>query len=474
MSMESTRLYDVELSPVINLDDYDGTRRVAMPAMRDGESRGSDEESESEPLDMFDPQRIFTETGDFRHGGEKALAWKLRVLQLMSDLFPGMRKEPFVELLGEGSFNMVIGVTLEPEEDRRDSGMVRVSRFLHLAPKTRCLALRVPFDAGGGLTGRPVNDLQRDVANLSVVGSRLAVPVPKVVGYDFSERNALGRPYVLTTRLCGTALCHLWVKLNVAQQHSVVRQATQIAEKIASVCAPAAGYISLTNLYRPSSTIALDAFPIPTQEATKRPELGPTNPLPAPNQTPCECLLDMCERWIAYEQRTGETLHNEQIWAAIMSLIYALDRRGWLGDNFHLVHNDLFPRNMLGVIRSETEVDITGVIDWDMASFAPKVVALRAPFWGWLDSGDEQDELSALVEVRGFGPRAVRQAFLQTASEEYVAFGTGGEGVVARDLWKVVCGGMMRGGWRELGISVVKSWDQMHPSDELRMYIDKF
>jgi hypothetical protein len=113
------------------------------------------------PLRYFDNENIFAERSRaFLEGGERILRLKLQILQLTADLFPkGEIEESTIEKLGDGSFNIVVSITLKPNAKRRDSGFAfsaKVPKFFGIPPKSCDFALRIPLDEDGETTGLPI------------------------------------------------------------------------------------------------------------------------------------------------------------------------------------------------------------------------------------------------------------------------------------------------------------------------------
>ncbi|CAG5169905.1 uncharacterized protein ALTATR162_LOCUS7099 [Alternaria atra] len=401
---------------------------------------------------------------------------KLQILQLMADLFPkGEMDDSSIDKLGDGSFNIVVAISLKPDAQQRDSRVsfsARLSKFLGIPPQPRDFALRIPFDEDGELTGPAFRHVPRDIATQHIVSSHLTLPVSKIVKLDLHSRNALGRPYTLQTLLPGKNMHWLWTGLNQPQKMSAVQQITVILEKIAAMTSAAAGWISVSNLTSPSSSIALDQFPAPSPgEARRQTSFRQPSQRPAPHQTPCQYLVDHCERWQRYEEDTLQVCHNLKLWDALIAVVHALERRGWLGQEFHLAHGDLFPRNILAEVTSPTTVKITGIVDWDMACFAPKFVALRAPFWAWKGGFvDETDEDVATYESPAEDRKALREGFRREASNEFVRFGLSREGAIARKLFRVLSTGIPSINNRCLALELVEQWDALYPEDKLGDY----
>ncbi|KAG9188168.1 hypothetical protein G6011_02091 [Alternaria panax] len=431
---------------------------------------GNDEE---QSLQYFHEDNIFTGHGHFLGGEERIMRLKLQILQLIADLFPkDEMNNRSIHKLGDGSYNMVVAITLNPDTTQRDwrnTLKATVLKLLGISPIPEGLALRIPFDDDCEFTGPPTRCVPRDVATQHIVSTRLALPIPAIVKYDLHSQNALGRPYTLQTLLPGRNMHELWTELNQQQKVSAVQQITVIIEKTAALTTAAAGWISVSNLTSPSTEIALDQFPVPSfRNEKRRKDFRQPSPLPAPHQTPYEYLVDRCERWQRYEKDVLHVRHNDNLWNALIAVVNALDRRGWLGREFHLVHGDLFPRNILVEIASARTVRITGIVDWDMACFVPKFVALCAPSWAWKGGFvDETDDDIATYEPPAKNPKGLKEAFQQKASDEFIRFGLSREGVIARKLFGVLSTGILSYDQRYLALELVEQWNALYPEDRL-------
>ncbi|KAI0607237.1 aminoglycoside phosphotransferase [Pyrenophora tritici-repentis] len=456
-----------------NMPPVSTSNAAATTDSRSGNAESVSSAGKSLYSEYFCDDNIFDEHGDFRYGGEKALTLKLQVLQLIADKFPGVEteREPTLEMIGQGSFNVVVGVTLHPPKSRNDCNMSVGNKLTKLFTREplRTFALRLPLDSSGKLDGSTDNNVTRDIVTLQVISSHLSIPVPQVIKYDPRTDNAVGRPFALQTRLAGESLQTLWERLNMPQKLSAMEQVTKMTEKIARCTSPVAGYISESNRDLRSSAIHVDQFNVPTKaEAERRPQFAQPVTRPAPKQTPHEFLIDQCNRWIAYEATFAHDHHSRVLWGKLKKLINALEERKWLGDRFHLAHGDLFPRNILAEITGPSTVKITGIVDWDMASFAPKFVALRAPFWGWMY--DEQNEDGAYGDSYREPGQLMKKAFRAAASKEYTEFGLSVESAVGRKLFTVLRYGLIRYGQRELALQLLQQWHMLHPSDHVQTF----
>ncbi|EUC41908.1 hypothetical protein COCMIDRAFT_104906 [Bipolaris oryzae ATCC 44560] len=426
--------------------------------------------------DFFAEGNIYKPDGEYYHDGEKIAKLKAKIMQLLADLFsPKETERPIIRRLGQGSYNMVVGVSVTPKihaQNSESSYSARVTRLLGSPPKSQTFALRIPvepwFDVNGGSGSLIRSDINQDVATLHVLGQRLPVPIPTIKEFDVTEINALRRPYMLQNFIPGESLLKLWNEMNLDQKASAVRQLTRIVETIASITSPAAGQISFDNITSPSSEIKLDQILIPTaDQARYRPNLNLIEKREAPHQTPCQFLIDCCNRWMRYETSIGKPDNfKDTLWYSIIEIIHVLDDMGWLGDRFHLMHGDLFARNVMVEVNSRTSVKITGIVDWDMACFVPKIIALRSPFWAWKGPGcDESDENRVAKPPTDQSGKALKTAFLSTASQEYVDMALEDEGVIARKLYNVVTDGLLTPRQRAMAAGLIQHWNVICPKE---------
>ncbi|EMD84917.1 hypothetical protein COCC4DRAFT_154622 [Bipolaris maydis ATCC 48331] len=433
-------------------------------------------QEENVRLDFFAEGNIYRPDGSYYYDGEKVAKLKAKIMQLLADLFPPQETErPTIRRLGQGAYNMVVGVSVIPKihAQKSDSSYsARVTRLLGSPPKPQTFALRIPveswFDVNGHLGSIIRSDIHQDVATLCVLGQRLPVPIPTIKEFDVTEINALRRSYMLQNFIPGESLVKLWHEMNLDQKASAVRQLTRIVEAIASITSPAAGQISFENITSPSSEIKLDQILIPTaDQAHLHPKLNLLEKREAPHQTPCQFLIDCCNRWMRYEALIGPPDgFRESLWYSIIEIIHVLDDMGWLGDRFHLMHGDLFARNVMVEISSRSSVKITGIVDWDMACFVPKIIALRSPFWAWKGIDyDESDENKVAQAPSDRVGKALRTAFLSTASQEYVTMTLEDEGVIARKLYNVVTGGLLTSRERTMAARLIQHWNVICPKE---------
>ncbi|KAJ4359321.1 hypothetical protein N0V95_002245 [Ascochyta clinopodiicola] len=122
-------------------------------------------------------------------------------------------------------------------------------------------------------------------------------------------------------------------------------------------------------------------------------------------------MLALIDLWVDYEQEFYPDEDNFAPWSKTKAILHSLQRRDLLDNKFYLSHGDLAPRNILAEISDESPIEITGVVDWDFACFAPKFCAYKVPLGLWDDDEDNAVEVCTLDMI---------DVFKETASTEYV------------------------------------------------------
>jgi hypothetical protein len=398
------------------------------------------------------------------------------VAELAAKLFRRNQRDIAIHEMKGGSYNRIIGVTISPKPTKFSWGWF-LYRCLGARKKKATAQLepyivRIPRMQYGGenAADEMANSMKHEVSILKTVGSRLTLPIPKVASYDLTTTNIFERPYMIQTRLPGGNLSlNLWDHLNTQQKQCVAKHITGLAPLIASVEGPV-GDISFQNLARsPNSPISVDTFYMAAHD--DQPESKP-----ALTCKPLDYLLERCEQWRAYDAAQGVCF--DHIWLSFASISKALEIRGFLHGPCVLVHCDLKPYNLLAEVRSETEVTITGVIDWDSAIIAPEFMAYRAPFWLWtpedMDSDREDEESMANCEPVTDEDKKLKQVFLDNASEKYKMYAFTPEAMLARRMFYILKKGMP-GFWEhDEARSVIREWDCLHPEDDVRILDSDF
>jgi hypothetical protein len=395
-----------------------------------------------------------SETSTIRYEHECFETFQHKVAQTVAHLGRD-RASIHIERMKGGSYNRVVGIN------------IRASK-----PKRHCLGWAQKFMRA--MLGKPTpavsdayvfrtpriddTDLKEQVAILAAVGARLQIPIPEVIHYDLSSDNVVGKPFMIQKRLPGRAVSHMLESLNLEQRKCVANRIAKLVSEIASVEA-APGEISDVNLITSADgPVCVNKFPVPHGYCT-----------PATPQSSIDHLLEQCETWREFQRANGYCF--EEIWDSFAAISKALDARGFLYGPCVLVHGDFREYNLLAEVRSHTEVEITGVIDWDEAYFAPQVMAYRSPFWLWISenssSDDLEDETNALLEPETDDDRVLKRVFLENASTEYKKFAFAPEAILARRMYHLLRKGIFRDWSMMEAEAIISEWDAMYPDDNV-------
>jgi hypothetical protein len=177
--------------------------------------------------------------------------------------------------------------------------------------------------------------------------------------------------------------------------------------------------------------------------------------LPFVSQTPLEWMEEQATRWKAHEMK-HEDQDNEDIWLKLLEIARFLDNNKTLGDSFHLMHNDLYCRNIMAIVEDSDHVKITGILDWDRACFAPYCVALSAPFWTWSIAENEEqvnDEPDNEYDA------ACKKAFCDAAKDEFKKIAFSKDAILARKLFKIFVTGVVHPTQKADAYQVMDYWN---------------
>jgi serine/threonine protein kinase len=336
---------------------------------------------------------------------------------------------------------------------------------LHAVPATlesRSYIVRVPRGNGDDKN----SGVARDTAIHKAVSALLDLPIPKVVCYDPTTNNAMEKAYMIQTRLPGQNLSTLLNKktLNIEQMKHIARRVTELVPTITAIEGPA-GNISLDTLTSDSKHLQVESLHLQYDELGDK-----SHTLPEEPQDAFDHLWETCRRWSEYHRSRRYSPYDE-IWHNFGRIVLSLYNRDFLDGPCVLVHRDLMPYNLLVDVSSDTEVEITGVIDWDSAVIAPEFMAYRAPFWLWsldgvatgIDSNEETVNISPLSEEA----TVLKQVFLDNASEKLKLFAFSPEAILTRRMYVILKEGIFTDWYVEEAWQIVREWHALHPDDEI-------
>ena len=291
--------------------------------------------------------------------------------------------------------------------------------------------------------------------------------VPRIVQVDLESANAIERPYTIQDRLPGHNLAHVWELLTAFQRERTLDEIVRIMKTLHEVQYRMPGYIADTN--DPSHVSGTDNIKLSIYKLNvgyDRLQCDETpRTMPAVLQSTLEFMSEQAERW----ERVNAFLDlpNVTRWRQFKIIAQSLHDIGFIPDTdkFYFCHLDLFPRNILIQTTKDSGLSTTGVVDWDAdyAHFCPKFVAYRAPFWLWLEPGqDGYDETMASLDPKSPHLLRLKRRWEEQASDELKRYAYTPEYMVARSLCSVLSRGI---GWPNISRqarTVVACWQALH------------
>ena len=117
--------------------------------------------------------------------------------------------------------------------------------------------------------------------------------------------------------------------------------------------------------------------------------------------SPTQSILEMfvtrferCDAAAVQSSRAPASEFRRDHWDRLTVVAKDLDATGMFKDSyFTLCHLDLHPCNVIVDVQSDGAANITGVLDWDSAVFAPDFVVCTPPSWIWAWQDDEDEPL---------------------------------------------------------------------------------
>ena len=101
-----------------------------------------------------------------------------------------------------------------------------------------------------------------------------------------------------------------------------------------------------------------------------------------------------------------------------------------------ICHLDLMPRNIMVETPNATSANISGILDWDSAVFAPFFVSCNPPSWIW-DWAEEEDEDPAKANETPETPemQELKQVFEDAVGSKFLTCSYNPEYQLARRLF---------------------------------------
>lgn len=405
-------------------------------------------------------------TIEFEH--EPYDTYQHRVTQLMLDYLPTRAIDDVqVQRMKGGSYNRIIGVSVpRPQSKLPWYALLGLHKALPSCPlpstkpavKSQEYIVRIPRG--------PVYSLIRDATTLEYVARKVPYPTPNVLAYDSSNDNVLGQPYMLQERFDGQPLSDLWDSLNHDQKKHISRDVAKMVLQLSTITNRCPGVISTRNSNHDLNTdLKVEPIPIPRSSPDSPTIHDVLFPQIVEQQTTRDFLTSLCDR-----QQASAAQRNKpsfpKIWAGFKQMIQKLHELGRIPDTdcFSLYHGDLYPRNILCKVVDERGVTITGIIDWDLACFAPKFMSTRAPFFLWTEAdSDEENDRDALVMPEAAEEAEYKQIFEEAVGKGFLEHAYDRDLVLARLMFHTLVRGVNSGGEVFVAEEILKDFWAAHP-----------
>jgi len=424
---------------LLGLSDKMATKSSSAPCFSNEVSRSFISYHSDGNAQVF--RGFITDSREFsidNYGEEPFETFQEKVRNLLSRLWPWLPSSNYIlERIKGGGYNRIVSIKVFEDflEDFTawDKRQGTASSYI----------LRIPRYAF-------LSDVQYEVTILKFASRHINHKVPKVIQFDTSDRNPLGRTWMLQERLPGRPLCNLYGFLNIEQKQSAVRCVSALLLDIFNITSKYAGIISKKNTdYDFVHEVKVNQILVPWDLEGGVPDANPAVP-----QTTRDFLLSLCRR--QYDVHRSDNNHEyNSVWNGFETVIDKMSMRGFLPveDSFHFCHGDFQPRNILVEIVDDSSIRITGIIDWDRACFGPKFVATTSPYFFWAHHDSREDEEEQALYVPTMESKAtLKRIYEESVGSEFLRASYDPVYVLARKMYQI-----LRSGIDEERLSIAKT-----------------
>jgi aminoglycoside phosphotransferase (APT) family kinase protein len=480
---------------ITNSELDDGSKRIVYAA-EEADDHNCDDVSTASTLQYHNHEPF----EDFQH----------KVMVLCESLWPEHVGNITVEKMHGGSFNRIIGINIEVDSPAKPNWNAEVAAsglFFQFLKTAKDIMTYLKIIQSTVLETRETTRLQyilriprqqenhniRYQADLFEFANRLSdsFAVPTAIHIDTTSDNPLSSPYIIQNRISGTCLAELWSELNQQHKMSLGTQMGKLFYEISKHQYSAAGIIdpaSVSNKDTDSIRIFEHEYkrrvkcePLETgglnwKEVTENPKVPASG-----RRTALEILRANFQKW--KEWKCDPEYPDEEIEPYTKLFRVATEQQDdystWSPERrFYIAHNDLYPRNIMARIINDHKVEVTGILDWDLVTITPAVIAFQPPWWLW-----KHEKYLALQEnyhplairepkyyaASTFEEQQIRAAFETRAGFEVTKYACNPNSHLAKMLWQWSINGIGNSGLL-LSIEVVEqkgeNWSSSDDSDD--------
>ena len=413
---------------------------------QDGDAGAVDDEDDNEDA------RSHSTTSTEEHEHEPLETYQNKVIQLFREKFPTLKRDAFrIERIPGGCFNRIVGVIVDHSKTRISVlGCLRSTFKCAGSRKTKSQSeekyiVRIPR-----FQDIPSPKLRYELATHTFAYRQFNSPVPRLIDYDLTTNNPLGGWYSIQQWIPGKGLGDEWDALTLDQKKMAAWLVANFIRQTHAQTAKVAGIVDDSYLdHQDALDVSVVAFP-------PHHKFYDSSHKVLPPYSALDFLVNKCDQWIE-KQREGYLNEEnpfyqecEEYFQTLKKVAQEMHQHGYLKDDtFHFSHNDLHLDNIFVQVQPDGNIELSGVIDWDLAAFVPKFVACEPPLALWSDGYDDAEfdkpELSPYQSYNGpEDPHApdIKATFDSAAGPEYCHYAYLPEYRLLRDLNRILDSGI--------------------------------
>ncbi|KAI1450377.1 hypothetical protein F5Y02DRAFT_426605 [Annulohypoxylon stygium] len=362
--------------------------------------------------------------GDDRNEKNFTEMWSTKAFALCKYLWPSINDDTLsIRFLGFGSWNVTFTISMMIAENEAAE-----------------YVLRIPNDD---------DTIARSVGILEYLTKFTNLKVPKVIRWDTTNKNPLANGYIILSRIPGKSLASVWDDLDHDQKLLLAKEFALLYHQIESVTSPFAGTIHVHDQdikYRDelNSRTFVQPFGAVTMQRpansinSDNAEDGPLSLRLDPPGLSVKLIMASMFRRRIYAVKNHETPHMDytlKYFRLCKSIVDDMGDRGLFDSQKDIVclrHPDLFPRNIM--VDFSPNITITGILDWDDATFVPRFAGRVFPKWLWEKqapgpSGSMSESHfsylygSELLDPEKIGPKSPQNAEIKLVFDKAVGEG---------------------------------------------------
>ena len=302
--------------------------------------------------------------------------------------------------------------------------------------------------------------LDREVATLEFLRRKTSIPLPETVATDFSSNNALEKPYVLQCQVPGSDLDSVWKELSHPQRCTIAADLGRVVRTLLSLESPVSGLIEAASTVIGHKT-QFNIVPIEIEDDNLDEGEPKPDPIvdPAARRSP-QATLDVFQSLFAQHRAAvlaanhGENDHEVELWDNMLSVVCQMDNIGLFKSKLNcLCHVDFHSGNIMVDITGDDAIQITAILDWDEAIFAPKFMNCRPLAWLWDDESEprvDEDDLDPWpYELEGdnavpsdIKKQEIKRIYEEHAGPEYMSLAYDEHWRLCRGLFRMAKDGL--------------------------------